>query len=73
MSALHNAWQFHKNDNYFYSRVKVAKELENLITDAQDQYRQELVPGLSLNPGLIKKILGGPPDPLHCRERFRFY
>ena len=31
-STLHNAWQFYKNDNYFYDRVKVARQVEGLIT-----------------------------------------
>ena len=31
-STLHNAWQFYKNDNYFYDRVKVARKVEGLIT-----------------------------------------
>src|SRR5690606_14834045 len=31
-STLHNAWQFYKNDNYFYDRRKVAHEVERLIT-----------------------------------------
>jgi MoaA/NifB/PqqE/SkfB family radical SAM enzyme len=31
-SALHNAWQFYKNDNYFYDRLAVARKVESLIT-----------------------------------------
>jgi len=31
-STLHNAWQFYKNDNYFYERVAVARQVEGLIT-----------------------------------------
>src|SRR5437868_3827496 len=30
-SALHNAFQFHKNDNYIYDRINVAKKVEVLI------------------------------------------
>jgi MoaA/NifB/PqqE/SkfB family radical SAM enzyme len=30
-SALHNAWQFYKNDNYFYERKVVARKVEGLI------------------------------------------
>src|ERR1700720_3619965 len=30
-SALHNAWQFYKNDNYFYERIGVARKVEGLI------------------------------------------
>ena len=31
-STLHNAWQFYKNDNFFYDRVQVAKTVEDFIT-----------------------------------------
>ena len=32
-STLHNAWQFYKNDNYFYDRVKVARQVEGLVSE----------------------------------------
>ncbi len=57
-STLHNAWQFHKNDNHFYNRLKVAKKVEKLITamlktnNIKNWFRGYL------NLGLIKKILG---------------
>ena len=57
-SALHNAWQFHKNDNYFYSRVKVAKEVEKLITSMLKTNTVKNWFRAYLNLGLIKKILG---------------
>ena len=57
-STLHNAWQFYKNDNYFYDRVRVAKQVERLITlmlasgTVKNWFRAYL------NLGLIEKILG---------------
>lgn len=57
-STLHNAWQFHKNDNYFYDRVKVARQVEGLITA---MLRTNTIKNWFrgyLNLGLIKKILG---------------
>ena len=57
-STLHNAWQFYKNDNYFYDRVEVAKKVEDLITrmlrgwSVKDWFRAYL------NLGLVEKILG---------------
>jgi len=57
-STLHNAWQFYKNDNYFYDRVKVARQVEGLITA---QLRSGKVKNWFrgyLNLGLIEKILG---------------
>jgi MoaA/NifB/PqqE/SkfB family radical SAM enzyme len=57
-SALHNGFQFHKNDNYPYNREKVAKEIEKLIVEmlktnsVKDWFRAYL------NLGLIEKNLG---------------
>lgn len=57
-STLHNAWQFYKNDNYFYDRLPVAKQVEGLITamlktnSVKNWFRGYL------NLGLIEKILG---------------
>jgi len=57
-STLHNAFQFHKSDNYFYERKKVAKEVEKLIqallktSSVKNWFRAYL------NLGLIEKILG---------------
>lgn len=59
-STLHNAWQFYKNDNYFYDRKSVAKQTEDLITlmlktnNVKNWFRAYL------NLGLIEKILGHP-------------
>lgn len=57
-SALHNGFQFHKNDNYPYDRVSIAKEIEKLIiemlkTDSVKNWFRAY-----LNLGLIEKILG---------------
>ena len=57
-STLHNAWQFHKNDNYFYDRVKVAKQVEGLITAMLKTNNVKNWFRAYLNLGLIKKILG---------------
>jgi Fe-coproporphyrin III synthase len=57
-SALHNAFQFHKNDNVPYERVRIAKKIEVLIQEmlktnsAKDWFRAYL------NLGLIEKVLG---------------
>ena len=57
-STLHNAWQFYKNDNYFYDRLAVAKQVEGLIeamlktSNVKNWFRAYL------NLGLIEKILG---------------
>ncbi len=57
-STLHNAWQFHKNDNYFYDRIRVAKEVEGLITAMMKTNKVKNWFRAYLNLGLIKKILG---------------
>jgi MoaA/NifB/PqqE/SkfB family radical SAM enzyme len=57
-SALHNAWQFHKNDNYFYDRIKVAQKVEQLITAMLRTNSVKNWFRAYLNLGLIKKILG---------------
>jgi MoaA/NifB/PqqE/SkfB family radical SAM enzyme len=57
-SALHNAWQFYKNDNYFYDRVKVAREVEGLITAMLRTAKVKNWFRAYLNLGLIEKILG---------------
>lgn len=57
-SALHNGFQFHKNDNDVYDRRVVAKKVESLIVEmlrtwsVKDWFRGYL------NLGLIAKILG---------------
>jgi len=57
-STLHNAWQFYKNDNYFYERPKVAKQVEELITSMLKTRSIKNWFRAYLNLGLIEKILG---------------
>src|SRR5262249_31995279 len=57
-STLHNAWQFYKNDNYFYDRVKVARKVEGLITSMLKSEKPKNWFRAYLNLGLIEKILG---------------
>jgi MoaA/NifB/PqqE/SkfB family radical SAM enzyme len=57
-STLHNAWQFYKNDNYFYDRVKVARQVEGLITSMLMSNNVKNWFRAYLNLGLIEKILG---------------
>lgn len=57
-STLHNAWQFYKNDNHFYDRVKVAREVEGLITAMLRTNKPKNWFRAYLNLGLIEKILG---------------
>ena len=59
-SAIHNAFQFHKNDNYIYDRLKLAKEVEKLIVAMLDTWNIKLWFRAYLNLGLIRKILGLP-------------
>ncbi|MGH8138270.1 MAG: radical SAM protein [Steroidobacteraceae bacterium] len=59
-STLHNAWQFYKNDNYFYDRVKVARKVEGLITSMLRSATPKNWFRAYLNLGLIEKILGHP-------------
>lgn len=57
-STLHNAWQFYKNDNYFYDRTKVARQVEGLITAMLRTNKPKNWFRAYLNLGLIEKILG---------------
>lgn len=57
-STLHNAWQFYKNDNYFYNRMTPAKEVEGLITAMLRTNKVKNWFRAYLNLGLIEKILG---------------
>lgn len=59
-STLHNAWQFYKNDNYFYDRVKVARQVEGLITAMLKSGKIKNWFRAYLNLGLVEKILGHP-------------
>jgi MoaA/NifB/PqqE/SkfB family radical SAM enzyme len=57
-SALHNAWQFYKNDNYFYERIGVARKVEGLIEAMLRSSKPKNWFRAYLNLGLIEKILG---------------
>jgi Fe-coproporphyrin III synthase len=57
-STLHNAWQFYKNDNYFYNRKEVARKVEGLITSQLASGKPKNWFRAYLNLGLIEKILG---------------
>lgn len=59
-STLHNAWQFYKNDNYFYDRVNVARQVEGLVTSLLKSGKVKNWFRAYLNLGLIEKILGHP-------------
>jgi MoaA/NifB/PqqE/SkfB family radical SAM enzyme len=59
-STLHNAWQFYKNDNYFYDRVQVARKVEGLVTELLKSHKLKNWFRAYLNLGLIEKILGHP-------------
>ncbi len=57
-STLHNAWQFYKNDNHFYDRSSVAKQVEGLIMAMLKTNNVKNWFRAYLNLGLIEKILG---------------
>lgn len=57
-SALHNGFQFHKNDNAPYDRVHTAKRVEGLITEMLKTSSIKNWFRAYLNLGLIEKILG---------------
>ncbi len=57
-STLHNAWQFYKNDNYFYDRAAVARRVEGLIEAMLRSSKPKNWFRAYLNLGLIEKILG---------------
>lgn len=57
-STLHNAWQFYKNDNHFYDRLKVARTLESMITAMLKSMTVKNWFRAYLNLGLIEKVLG---------------
>ena len=57
-SSLHNAWQFHKNDNYHYDRLSSAKSVENLISGMLDTWSIKNWFRAYMNLGLVEKILG---------------
>jgi len=57
-SALHNGFQFHKNDNVQYDRMRVARKVESLITEMLRSSSVKSWFRGYLNLGLIEKILG---------------
>jgi Fe-coproporphyrin III synthase len=58
VSTLHNGWQFHKNDNYHYDRLRSAKAVENLISALMKTYSVKKWFRGYISLGLIEKILG---------------
>lgn len=57
-SALHNAFQFHKNDNYPYDRLRVAREIEKIVVEMLKTNQVKNWFRAYLNLGLIEKVLG---------------
>jgi len=57
-SALHNGFQFHKDDNIPYDRLEVAKRVEDLITEMMKSWDAKTLFRAYLNLGLIAKVLG---------------
>lgn len=57
-SALHNGFQFHKNDNCVYDRLGVARKIESLITAMLGTWSVKTWFRAYLNLGLIAKVLG---------------
>jgi MoaA/NifB/PqqE/SkfB family radical SAM enzyme len=57
-SALHNAFQFHKADNFSYDRVRVARGVEGLINGMLKTNSVKNWFRAYLNLGLMEKILG---------------
>lgn len=57
-STLHNGFQFHKSDNVPYDRLRVAREIEELITAELQSNSVKNWFRAYLNLGLIAKVLG---------------
>jgi MoaA/NifB/PqqE/SkfB family radical SAM enzyme len=57
-SALHNGFQFHKDDNVPYDRLRVAGKVEDLIREMLKSWDAKTLFRAYLNLGLIAKILG---------------
>jgi MoaA/NifB/PqqE/SkfB family radical SAM enzyme len=57
-STLHNGYQFHKNDNFPYDRIKLAKGIEKLILEMLKTNSIKNWFRAYLNLGLIEKVLG---------------
>ena len=59
-SALHNGFQFHKNDNVPYDRVRISKHIEKLIIEQLKTWNVKNWFRAYSNLGLIAKVLGHP-------------
>lgn len=57
-SALHNGFQFHKNDNFPYDRERVATGVQDLIVSMLKTWSVKNWFRAYLNLGLMEKILG---------------
>ncbi len=57
-AALHNAFQFHKSDNFPYDRLRVARSIEDLIVSMLKTNSVKSWFRAYLNLGLIRKVLG---------------
>jgi Fe-coproporphyrin III synthase len=57
-TALHNAFQFHKSDNYPYDRLRVARSIEEIIVSMLKTNSVKNWFRAYLNLGLIQKVLG---------------
>jgi Fe-coproporphyrin III synthase len=57
-STLHNGFQFHKNDNFPYDRVRVAHHIESLIMEMLNTNNIKNWFRAYLDLGLIARVLG---------------
>lgn len=72
-SALHNAFQFHKNDNYIYDRVRTARKVEGLITEMLRSWRvKDWFRAVSQSGTYCQDPRARQAHPLHGRNRFYF-
>jgi MoaA/NifB/PqqE/SkfB family radical SAM enzyme len=58
-STLHNGFQFHKNDNVPYNRVRIAPHIEELIIEQLKTNNIKNWFRAYINLGLLAKVLGG--------------
>lgn len=57
-SALHNGFQFHKNDNYPYDRLRVARHIQELVVAQLKTSNVKNWFRAYMSLGLIAKVLG---------------
>ncbi len=57
-SALHNGFQFHKDDNVPYDRRAIASRVEDLVSEMMKAWDAKTLFRAYLNLGLIAKVLG---------------